>query len=1096
MKRTFLKVSLLSLLAVSMPISFVGCKDYDDDITSINETNDGFSKQLTALQTALDGYKDQAANAQKAADAAAAAAQAADKKGEDAAVAAAAANALAEQAKAAAAQAKADAVADVLSQLKPLIEANKGNIEKNAAQIAALLLRVEGIEKGMADKAAVEAVSKALESYKGDVNGQIGGINSAIDGLKNTVGQLNSAIASINSKLSGVDKIPGLESSISTINTTIGELRTDINDLKNLKSQINGENGVISRISALEAFKTQVVTVETYNEAIEGLKKQIGSINSNISLINQKLDSYQKLIVQNMNDISKLTQRITSLESGKVDKTTLTQEINKISGEISAIDTKVSGILGEDGAIATAVAGNLNTIAGVISGRLTSITLMPTLYIDGIPTIEFLSAKYPELRLVNGEWKPVAPAKDIIVTNGATEVQYRLNPATVNEKGIDLNNLSFVGLEAVSRSEKSDYINVVSSSIESGVLKLNLGKADTKTLNGTNGKIKTVALKVPVTSLFDNEANVYVYSEYNRLNETYFKPTLGRVPAAGNVITDHFMDSVAAYNKATFDDNCIPLVYNQKHDLFDIAEVCALFGTGDNATHKAMVRDDYQKYGFDIYFHVAAADFNATDGTNQQKFAKIEGGMLTPVVPRGQGNNESIIGRHPIIRATLYDTVNKKVVDQRYFKVLFTAQDMQPINRPLSDAEVEMGCNEMTAEISWLEFQQEVLEFISNNGMSKSDFVTIYGTNPVITCTGGTVTATINDTQDSNSAVFDWKISNAQVGSIVPGGQKTYSATITFHNAADLYPDVVLTWNLKVNVPTVKFALGATDNVKWKNGNMLVYPVPMPSNYAIGGTKAEYNTNILEGRMTPYVTNLWDCTLWDVDLVAGTTGCTLTLPAGKAHYALKAADAAGADAIKNISFVIPNDAAGIALVNNGVGENNKVTLTWNAYFNGISSNKVNIGTTTLEIVKPLKLIPTAEEGLVDNSREVSVPLNARIEDAYGNVVSNAATATELAQKYYDYYGVEAVVWGKHYQSNGSTVEKEIKIADNAAGTLNLRSLASLNMTADVEPATGTLKFQNNGSPIQSTAYLMVPVSVKHKWGIINGTVAVTLSPKL
>lgn len=49
------------------------------------------------------------------------------------------------------------------------------------------------------------------------------------------------------------------------------------------------------------------------------------------------------------------------------------------------------------------------------------------------------------------------------------------------------------------------------------------------------------------------------------------------------------------------------------------------------------------------------------------------------------------------------------------------------------------------------------------------------------------------------------------------------------------------------------------------------------------------------------------------------------------------------------------------------------------------------------------------------------------------------------------------------------------------------------MVADINGATGDLTFQNNGSPLQADAYIIVPVSIKHKWGTLkNKHIAVPL----
>ena len=150
MKKKYLNLFVCSLLLGGFTTGLVSCKDYDDDITALNTSTDGLSKQLASLQTALQSAQDAATAAQSAADRAMAAAQEAQQAGDAAMAAAQQAEAEAELAKKAAADAKAEAIAAVIEQLKPLIDANESANAENAAAIAALKGRIDGIEQGLA----------------------------------------------------------------------------------------------------------------------------------------------------------------------------------------------------------------------------------------------------------------------------------------------------------------------------------------------------------------------------------------------------------------------------------------------------------------------------------------------------------------------------------------------------------------------------------------------------------------------------------------------------------------------------------------------------------------------------------------------------------------------------------------------------------------------------------------------------------------------------------------------------------------------------------------------------------------------------------
>ena len=56
MKKKFVRVMLFGALALATGASFVGCKDYDDDIDAVNARVDGIEKTLSELQAQVGGY--------------------------------------------------------------------------------------------------------------------------------------------------------------------------------------------------------------------------------------------------------------------------------------------------------------------------------------------------------------------------------------------------------------------------------------------------------------------------------------------------------------------------------------------------------------------------------------------------------------------------------------------------------------------------------------------------------------------------------------------------------------------------------------------------------------------------------------------------------------------------------------------------------------------------------------------------------------------------------------------------------------------------------------------------------------------------------
>lgn len=972
MKKTFLSVALLSTMALSMPLSFTSCKDYDDDITEINGTTDDLQNQLKTIQAAIDSNKAIADAAKAAADASAKAAQEAADKGDKATEEAQKAMAIANEAKAAAAEAKAEALAEIAAQLQAADA-------KNQEQFNAILSRLEGVE----------------------------------------------------SKLSGLDA-----------------------------DQID------KAIQAVEAIQVQLKAFEKYTTLLD------------------QLAAYPALI-QDVKDakanIESLTTRVEAAEKSIEALEKLSQAIN---------DSLPAGV---------------NTIAGVIAQRLTSVTLIPDLYVGGIPTIAFESAKYNSLQLVDGEWKVTANSKVYAIHNGETTAQYRLNPGNVGAEDVVMDELGFVSKIAVSRADEAvnDVVAYVPGSGKvdaNGILTVNLTKpvSNSGSLNFNDNRIYTVSLRVPIAKkhLFTNEGAAFVYSEYTRVEETYFQPELFATPKVLEAAGSHFADSTTIYNSTVGQMVGYKLCYKDQLDLNELVQGCAFVADRDpNAagTHTPMTLEKLKSYGFDVVFSIAKGKYepNTEDKTNQQAFAKLDGTTLTPIVPTGAGDNQASIGKEPIIHILLVDTKNNTVVDSRYVKIQYTKEKMTPLPFTVATFNENLSCKDSYVfTVTWQQMMDNALSKYPTNGISKHDFLAIYGkhaSEKVVTVDGVKNTTLVNNItdyvelgdNDQATPVMSFTLTNAEIGALAQTKTKAYVVTLTYTDPKGLNPDVVITFNVNITNNIATPTLGATDATKWVDETMLLYPIPYGTT---GVTVADYNTNILQGRSNPLVKGLLDCADWTFAL----TGTGSTVAEMKINGTMDAAqtiwmDKDMADALNVTTVSIPNDADGIALVEAAT----KLTVTWKARLNGLAANTVNFGTSYLQIVKPLK------DPVLDNSKELSDNSSVQeipslmalfsLKDAYNQTVANTSG---MPKNLWNYYEVGTVKFG-------NIGNRTIMITDNVQGA-NPRSLASLHMSANVDANTTKLTFKNEGAPLQNDCYLQIPVQVSHRWGVLSGTLYVKI----
>lgn len=895
-------------------------------------------------------------------------------------------------------------------------------------------------EVALAKKAAEEAKAEAIEAAIAEVK-KLQDSMTAIDAeTAKDLAALSGRISGIEDGLSAID--------LTKVDETIGDLGDAIADINKQLSAVN------TQIAALENFKKEIGDVAALNTKLAA----ISTIQTDLAAVQQKAEANAKAIAAN------------------------TASINEAKGEYKTLNDRLNAI---SASISSEVSNSVNTIAGILSQRLTSVTLIPDLYVGGIPTISFESAKYKDSKNV-----------DVIISNNSATARYRLNPSTIGES--DIKTPSYV--TTVAQTRANPVVTVSSAVIKDGELVVKLGKGNTGSLNLADGKIYTASLKVPIADkhLFEGETEASVYSEFTRLEETYFTPELRFVKGEAFVSADkndHLWTAFADLSATKASENVVRnIVYDQTFNLNELVGGCKVYSATD---HQYISVADLAEYGLSIKYSVPETAYTPTeDKTDQQKFVKLSGdnnATLTPVTSDGTSANKVIIGKQPIIEATLYDEVNKNVVSKGYFKVRFVAEDMLPITRTL-DLPATPGdpCSGASVSVDWKTFAEKVLQTLENgNGMSKNDFTTIYGDNftvaPDNDDNGTLVANVVESNKDASIPFMNWTVTNAQLGKLVVGGNTAeFKKVVTFENEQGLYPDLVLTLNWTVNTTVNPASLGVADPIKWTNNTMKVTVVPMP----IPNTnkeKARYNTNILEGREKPYIVGdgLASCAQYNIALAPKDEQAANV----QAYYGEELtgitswSSLATVNALGAVNYTIENNAAGHALV----ADTHTVKVNWYSNLNGFAVNQTLIGSINLEIVKILNLATTAANGITDNSRAVSINLidNLKITDAYGNVVARAASASEpYAADYWEFYGVETPTFDS----------SKIFLATDPNATTG-SSLASLNMQASVS-GDGTLTFQNNGSAIASDAYLIVPVSVKHLWGTLIQNVAVPLKKKL
>lgn len=1150
MKKKFLKVALFSLIMAAPATSFVSCTDYDDDITNLTTNDDKLQEEfnnkleqqakaleakIAELQTAQTALETQAKQAGEAADAAAKAAadaakaaEAAQKTGDQATADAQAAQAEAMKANAAAEAAlKAvdEAKAAVLAQTIEQMEALKKDIE---GQIAALESKY-GKDFDTLTAAIAECAKQAdVDNLKGSIEGlegEIDKLQAQIDGIKTlspdevnalikayltNIGINETTISAINGNITALDlRIDGVETAIEGIKTDVAGNTTLIANIMNeiipgLKEELEGkisalDTKVTEHITAFNEYKTkidaQLLALETfkntYESLLQGLSQELTGIKDDLSDLDDKIDG----VKGDLDDLKEQVDGMTGPDG----------LITKLQGTVDQQKTKLDTLESNLGKLQTqinGIASNLNVLAQKSSKRLTSITLVPTAYRDGIPNIDFFTAEFTPLGKLNKETglydAPATGAKKVSINSEKAKVLYRLNPAGVTVE--DILAPSFVQTIATSRAANEPVLNVVSfqkSTEDASILEVFATKnVDTKIDNaGSTNNFYTVALKVPIakenlytwTETVDgNEVTVtekaedaVVYSEYARVSDTWFTPAVTATPSVKEPAWSE--DNLYTWDDVKTAEVLAKVDYRKETDLTKFVTGCMNY----DDKHSVMTADEMALFGFTIECNLFGQKYEV-GSVNQQDYATVKDGVLTPATPK-DGNILDRLGKTPVIEVVMKDAKGN-VIAQKFFKVELSLSDAKT-DFTIGYDEFELTCDTKWEVVTWKQINDVIISQLGFD-MNKDQFVANYAATTV----PNGVTVNLAATGEDNSQPIFWQITVADM--ILDGENKTLSKVIKFTNAAGLYPDLTLTLKVTVNWPSKLPAFGELIPALWNNNTLRVLPEAMAKPY-VAGVTATYNTNVLQGRKTPYLTNLLNCSVWDLVFATAPKGYEvnednsyeIVLPGeeetdtpelaatlwygetGKAPYDQTKSDAS--DNTLEANFFIENNAAGIAMVEQEM----TIGLGWNIELTGVGyDNPYTLGNTSIKIIKPLQRLTTSAIDPIKQNSEVqtrNLAVNMSITDAFGNVF-------KAGSDYWQYYGITKVDW----------TSGDMSITDKSGREY---SLDEMNMQFNISNA-GVLTYTGSGAAIYENVTLNVPVTVTHKWGELKSAVQVTIVP--
>jgi predicted nucleic acid-binding Zn-ribbon protein len=815
----------------------------------------------------------------------------------------------------------------LIAQVQKAVDENKAAGEK------ALKDAVEEINTALGTKASVDDLDKVAKEFKAaketiekDIATKYAAVTGDIEKTNKLIEDINKALtAEIAKKADLAD---------------FNKFKQDFANLK-LDERVIACEALIEQVAAINAYLGKLAEGATLAKTLEDLKTVMSKdaadkVAAEAKLRTEAIAEVNKTIADLQTDLNKqiadANKAQAALENklygegeaaGDIDK--LQADTKKLTEDFSKIDEKIQ----------TGIDKNLANLKVFVQHMLTSITLIPQLYIDGIEAIQFLSVEYmPQAKdysitpdryqdaenyqnywISNGttpEWQALAHhqlvnlknAKKVLVDNGETEAYYRVSPAVVKEEEIDVDKIKFActTAETVTRGatiKDNDPVIPTFSSLDKGVLTVKLTKKD-KNQNlrfaGEGNKANIASLMVPRKE--NKEKNVEyqeIYSEYNLIDELTISP---RIAALNKVNRDiettknsaknyvfngsnwwdkhdpkvamqyHFIDSAKIW-RAQVDKNVWvkeEIQFDQPFDLMWLVTGCyEIAATGTAGTvHKEITKADLAKYGLEFRFYVPKKEYGDPElvnynFTDQQRFAKIDGSMISATLPSGAEalGNRAIIGKEPIVRVELIDVNNKSngqpnLVDMAYFKVKFVDKTpKKPAIEITKEKEQTLACEGDSLVIKWAEFIEDLyaqMEGTYGTGLSWQEFRAVYPATDVVRAgkdannnypfavTYGSTGSVkeINSYRDytaqpkrdayrlgdvnikwlsgdaktespaADANELKWKLNADDMYKILPAREKTYTTKVIFvSNRPTDYGNIELTLKLKVKMPDV-----------------------------------------------------------------------------------------------------------------------------------------------------------------------------------------------------------------------------------------------------------------------------------------------------
>lgn len=780
-----------------------------------------------------------------------------------------------------------------------------------------------------------------VESQLASLQGTVSGLTTAKDALQSTVSGLESQLNALKNSAASAEDVAAVEAQIAALEADIAALKAADAALEAKIAEINKTLETFVTLDDLDATLASYATVKEVAEAVAEVQAALDKyVKSNDETVAAEVAKLEAAIAKAQEEAVAAAGKAfeaafqTSFDAAAaaanlVDASALKAEVDaydaKIKAYIAAAILDNGGNVNEE--IGAQISEAIANLQKLLSGRLTSVVLIPELYVNGIEAIGLKSFGYTEKTVTSTdkkeEWETVVDKTTGVATQysaGAfpTEVRYHVSPAHLT--AADIEAPEFVYESAETRvAVKENLLNVIDWTVEGGELVMTVNKASgARISNNTYGKINTAAVRVPIAekNLVEGEANAIVYSDYARLYETTVTPQIAALidhsyggrkekdgifectifdEKTGLPIRNNDYHFFGSYSNLQSNSNWYAsneIVYNESYDLMKMVTGCYHdYLTIDNTSYyigKEITKEELAELGFEFRFAIPTLpNISGENGTDQQVFAKLDGSIISSKLPNGVTNNKAAVGKTPIVRVELVDTNTDKIVDVRYFMIEWVEKSLTSASYDKT-FDYTLRCGGFVGEINWEEVVNEILANVGEDGISYDEFLSYYRYHdakldasednrehngsgfvyePQDTYTNEFTFVTDWWSQHQHSAAFVWTLTDEQIGQVmdINGNLLVKSKHLKVTIPANSgSSEIVLNLTVNIKLPVLP-AFNGTQSTFWeKPGEVAnIYPVIYNSPTASEYVRYEYDFDRLFAD-NQIVKNMLPCGKWDL----------------------------------------------------------------------------------------------------------------------------------------------------------------------------------------------------------------------------------------